>query len=566
MFKNLKELAYMSKDIKLLYVEDDLDARRTTLNLLKNFFTNITVAVDGADGLEKFKNSKFDLIISDINMPELNGLEMIQEIRKIDSNISVLMLSAHDDGKYFMHAIELGVDGYILKPLNHDQFINVVYKIVEKINVFQTQKNYQIHLEEEVKRRNQEIEHKLHYDSLTVLYSRYMFFNDLLGLNSSVVILIDINQFKVINEVYGTGIGSEVLKRFGDFLSENIKETSYKAYRLSGDEFAILGTNSKYEVKDYKSLVKCLFKQLASLKIVIDDIAVSLDATMAMSNVENNKYECAKIALDHAKKYKKSFIEYSREIDHRDESSLTLKRRDDICSAIDDKRVVAVYQPIVDVTGKIIKYETLMRLQEKESIKLISPYFFLDTAIKTRLYESLSETVIFKALNTIKTTNNSLSINFTYSDIKNIPFIEKIDEFIRLNDGIGERTIVEITEDESIENYEDVKEFIKRFRKYGVRIAIDDFGTGFSNFEYILEVEPDYLKIDGSLVKNIDTNTRSYALVEAIVQFSHKLGIKVIAEFVHSEVVFSMLKELGVDEYQGFYFYEPLLDVKESIE
>jgi len=563
MSKNLKELANMSKDIRLLYVEDDNDARTTTLNLLKNFFTEITTAVDGADGLKKFKESRFDLILSDINMPSLNGLEMLKEVRKIDSNISVLMLSAYDDSKYFMQAIELDVDGYILKPLNHDQFVNVLYKIVQKINLIKIQKNYQTHLEEEVQRRSAEIQHKLHYDSLTPLFSRYMFFTDLHQFGTSIVMLIDINQFRVINEVYGTRIGSNVLKEFGTFLRNSIKDEAYKIYRLSGDEFAILNTNRNQDMQKYKSLMKCLFNELNNLKIKVDDIVISVDATMGLSNVDKNEYECAKIALEYAKEYKKPFIEYTPEIDHRDESSLTLKRRDEICMAIDDKRVVAVYQPIVDIAGKVVKFETLMRLQEKDSTKLISPYFFLDIAIKTRLYQSLSETVIFKALNHIKNTNHLMSVNLTYSDIKNNTFIQKIEDFMISNKDVGARTIFEITEDESIENYADVKEFIKRFKYYGVKVAIDDFGTGFSNFEYILEVEPDYLKIDGSLVKDIDTNSRSFTLVEAIVQFSHKLGIKVIAEFVHSEVVFNMLKELKVDEYQGFYFYEPLVDIKE---
>lgn len=146
--------------------------------------------------------------------------------------------------------------------------------------------------------------------------------------------------------------------------------------------------------------------------------------------------------------------------------------------------------------------------------------------------------------------------------ILKISLFTKIEEYFITHSGVGQRAVFEITETESIENYDDVKSFIKRFREYGVKIAIDDFGTGFSNFEYILEIEPDYLKIDGSLVKDIDTNSRSYTLVEAIVQFSHRLGIKVIAEFVHSQTIFIMLKDLGVDEYQGFYFSEPLENIE----
>lgn len=397
------------------------------------------------------------------------------------------------------------------------------------------------------------------------MYSRYSFFKDISKLYAPIILLIDIDKFKIINEVYGSNTGTEVLIKFASHLEETLAgETSYKIYRLSADEFAILDNSRCIEPEKYELLIAKLFKYLNNLKLRISEQSISVDITIGLSTVEENGYESAKIALDYAKKYKKPYVMYSSQIDHRKESSLTLKCRDDISAAIDEERVVAVYQPIVNKEGKTVKYETLMRLKEKDSIKLMSPFYFLDVAIKTRLYEHLSSTIIFKALHHLSHSQHTLSINFTYSDIKNQGFIQKIERYLLEYPEIGNRTIFEITENESIENYNDVKIFIQRFRKFGVKFAIDDFGTGFSNFEYILEIEPDYLKIDGSLVKKIDTDEKSYILVQAIVQFSHKLGIKVIAEYVCSETIFLMLKELDVDEYQGFYFAEPLENIEEN--
>jgi len=555
---DMKELTIKSQGLKLLYVEDDKNARETTLKLFDNFFKDITIAVDGQDGVDKFKTKEFDLIISDISMPNLNGMEMLEVIRKENSTIPILMLSAYNDIEYFMQALELDVDGYILKPLVHDQFLKALFKIVQKINFISLNKNYQKQLEYEVKNRNEEIEHKLHFDYLTNLLSRYSFFMNVAELNYPIIILIDIDKFKVINEVYGSKIGSEVLKKFAQNLSFTLKDESLNIYRLSADEFAIVDTTKHDKTENDETLIDKLFKKLNNLKIEVDNNKITVDITMGISTVEKDGYESAKIALDYAKKHKKPYVMYSSEIDYRKESSLTLKCRDDIISAIDDKRVIAVYQPIVNKQGKTVKHETLMRLQEKSTLKLLYPLHFLDVAIKTRLYENLSSTIIFRALELLKNSDNTLSVNFTYSDIKNTLFTKKIEGFLDLNKEVGPRTIFEITESESIENYDEVKSFIKRFREYGVEFAIDDFGTGFSNFGYILEIEPDYLKIDGSLVKDIDTDVRAYTLVEAIVQFSHKLGIKVIAEYVHSAVIFNMLKELDVDEYQGFYFSEPL--------
>jgi EAL domain-containing protein (putative c-di-GMP-specific phosphodiesterase class I) len=259
---------------------------------------------------------------------------------------------------------------------------------------------------------------------------------------------------------------------------------------------------------------------------------------------------------------KKHFAMYSSAIDKRKEDQDSLVWKDKIKSAIEEHCIVPVYQPIVNRLGEAVKYETLMRLREKESGKLISPFFFLDVAIKTRLYSVLSTATIFEALRLLDTSGHTLSFNFTYGDIKNSELLSEIELFLRNRPNLGNRVVFEITESESIENYDDVKRFMKRFRAYGVKFAIDDFGSGFSNFENKLEIHPDYLKIDGSLIKAIDTDEKSYILVKAIVQFSHELGIKVIAEYVHSEIIFTMLKALDVDEYQGFYFSEPLQDIR----
>ena len=117
--------------------------------------------------------------------------------------------------------------------------------------------------------------------------------------------------------------------------------------------------------------------------------------------------------------------------------------------------------------------------------------------------------------------------------------------------------VFEIVESEGIENFGEVIDFIRRVKSFGCKIAIDDFGTGYSNFEYILKMDVDFLKIDASLIKNISTDPNCRAIVETIVDFSKKIGIKTIAEFVHSAEVYSVEKSIGVDFSQGYFFGEP---------
>ena len=122
---------------------------------------------------------------------------------------------------------------------------------------------------------------------------------------------------------------------------------------------------------------------------------------------------------------------------------------------------------------------------------------------------------------------------------------------------VADRVVFEIVEDEDVENVERVSMFIDKVKNMGAKIAIDDFGSGYSNFSYILKLKPDYVKIDGSIIKDIDINKDSYAIARAIVAFARDLGIKTIAEYVHSKEILNICKEIGVDEFQGFYLGAP---------
>ena len=160
------------------------------------------------------------------------------------------------------------------------------------------------------------------------------------------------------------------------------------------------------------------------------------------------------------------------------------------------------------------------------------------------------------ALEEFKNRDELVSVNLCAEDITNMKtqaFIkEKISEFVN-----PQRIVFELVESEDMHSLLELNDFISYLKSTGAKIAIDDFGTGYSNFAYLMDLEPDYLKIDGSLIKNIDHDQRSYNIVKTIVTFARSLNIKVIAEFVHSEEVLEVCKELNIDEFQGFYFSEP---------
>lgn len=139
--------------------------------------------------------------------------------------------------------------------------------------------------------------------------------------------------------------------------------------------------------------------------------------------------------------------------------------------------------------------------------------------------------------------------------VRKLSYLDNVLEKLKFED--RNRLVFEILESENLSDYDFLEEFVLKYKKLGVKIAIDDFGSGYSNFIRIIRLKPDYLKIDGSLIKNIDKDNNSYEIVKSIIAFSKTLNIRTIAEYVHSEEIFNLLLELGVDEFQGYYFGKP---------
>ena len=139
--------------------------------------------------------------------------------------------------------------------------------------------------------------------------------------------------------------------------------------------------------------------------------------------------------------------------------------------------------------------------------------------------------------------------------VRKLSYLDNVLEKLKFED--RNRLVFEILESENLSDYDFLEEFVLKYKKLGVKIAIDDFGSGYSNFIRIIRLKPDYLKIDGSLIKNIDKDNNSYEIVKSIIAFSKTLNIKTIAEYVHSEEIFNLLLELDVDEFQGYYFGKP---------
>ena len=157
----------------------------------------------------------------------------------------------------------------------------------------------------------------------------------------------------------------------------------------------------------------------------------------------------------------------------------------------------------------------------------------------------------------MKNTNRDISINLSTLDIEKTSTRKKLYKLLKIYKNYTSRIIFELLEDEEVRDFKIIKEFITNVKKMGVKIAIDDFGTGYSNFERLLDYQPDIVKIDGYLVKNLENDRFSLSVIKTIVSFAKEQNIKTVAEFVENENIYNILNNLGVDYSQGYYFGKP---------
>ena len=162
---DIAKLQSLCSELRVLYVEDDISIQASMVRYLKRFFPTVIYANNGLEGLEIFKNDTFDLIITDLSMPIMNGIDMIEKIKQTNPEQAILITTAHTQFEYMFQAIKLGVDGYVIKPFDFEQLNSELYKIVEKIKKFAENEEYQKHLQEMVDKKTSELTRIMHYQS-----------------------------------------------------------------------------------------------------------------------------------------------------------------------------------------------------------------------------------------------------------------------------------------------------------------------------------------------------------------------------------------------------------------
>ncbi len=417
----------------------------------------------------------------------------------------------------------------------------------------------------ELDNRLEEINNRHFTDKMTNLPNRNSLFIDIGNFDLFSLILLDINSFKEINDYYGNRVGDEVLKEVSIRLKSVSDQTAdSQLYKLSADEFSII-TRIKHinQSEDHLlSMIDKIISEINDKSYIVFDLEIFIQITIgAALSLDRNEgaekaLQKADMALKRAKQKRKHFLVYDESMQIVKEIEENMKRLNMIRTAIKEDAIIPIFQPIFNNhTLTIDKYECLARINDNGTI--VTPDRFLELSKKNRYYHEITSSIFKKSLNAFKNNKFEFSINISIDDIISSGTIDMISKALKYFPGGCERIIFEILESEGIDNYSLVNEFITFIRRFGCRIAIDDFGSGYSNFDHILQLSVDYIKIDSSLIKNIDNNRNSQVIVKTISGFAKELKLKTVAEFVHNEEVYKKSFDLGIDYSQGYYFGKP---------
>ncbi|ASC92324.1 EAL domain-containing protein [Sulfurospirillum diekertiae] len=228
-------------------------------------------------------------------------------------------------------------------------------------------------------------------------------------------------------------------------------------------------------------------------------------------------------------------------------------------SALKENRFTIFFQEIVPLHVKEPsrkKYEVLIRLIDAKG-NIISPYHFIDLSKRIHLYDQLTRFVMQEGFRAAAELYCDISINITQEDILTPDTIQLLFDLLKQYPTLKGHITLELVESEGLEDSTEVQTFLQQAKEHGCLLAIDDFGSGYSNFEYLLRLNVDFIKIDGSLIKHLDTDANAYETVKTITHFARNLGILVVAEFIHNKEVLEKVQELGIEFGQGFYLHEP---------
>jgi diguanylate cyclase (GGDEF)-like protein/PAS domain S-box-containing protein len=420
--------------------------------------------------------------------------------------------------------------------------------------------------------------HQSRHDALTELPNRYKFeeelweaFYDVKRSSSEHALLyLDLDQFKIINDTCGHFAGDQFLKQISLLIKKIIRDTDTIA-RLGGDEFGVLLRNISPD--NACKIAKKICNLLEGFRFTWKDRCFSAGVSIGIIAIDttNNSFESLLSSADRACYVAKEkggnsyhlFVEDDVDLKERHGQMQWMSR---LTAAFEKNQFELYYQPIKKISANSNErsYEILIRLIEEDGT-VITPGCFLVAAHRYNMMTNIDRWVVKNFFDNYKDivaklghSHCNFNINLSGASLNNDGVLEFIYDELLKSQIPPNKICFEITETIALSNFSNVNKWVQQLRTLGFRFALDDFGSGLTTFEYLKYLPVDYLKIDGSFIKNIHKNPIDYAMVSSINEIAHLMKMETVAEFVENEDVFNCLKKIGIDYAQGYWIGKPM--------
>ncbi len=517
-----------------------------------------------------------DLVLLDISRSGQYGLELCGAIcreRKL-STIPLIVIASkgrwQEDSIY--SAFRSGATDIVFTPVQRLELIpRVISALFLKLER-DLRQHHELELENELAERKV-IEARLQYlvshDELTGLCNRRRLEQSLESAvfqarnqhYASALLYIDLDQFKVINDTEGHAIGDRFLMSIANKLRQAVMPENILA-RISSDEYAILIENTC--TKEATAIAESLRRIIDEYRFVSSNKKYHIGASIGVALIEHSDEITASEALARAAQACFEAKTHGRNMvhlfSHNDKESHIIRRAVDwvprIRDAIAHDRLCMHFQPVIDVaSGKVYGHEALIRMLDHDG-SLISPDNFIPVAERMGLIHDIDLWVVNHAIEMLQQLPGqydhlSLNINLSIYAFQDPALLTLVRDKLAATGVDARRITFEITETAATGSYAQTRKMINQLRELGCCFALDDFGSGFSSFNYIKQFPVDYLKIDGSFIRNLVYDPVDQQLVKSMIDVARTLDKKIVAEYVENEEILELLREYGVNLAQG---------------
>lgn len=584
--------------VRLLIVDDVRDNREILRRRFERHGFHATEAAGGLEALDLIEREAFDLVLLDMMMPDIGGLDVLARIRSkyAPGVLPVIMVTAKSQSEDVVEALNSGANDYITKPVDFSiALARVVTQLdrkraEEKIQQMNeelsrtnealegrvadrtkdlVQANQQLRSEMEQREKSQEkIVHLAHHDALTGLGNRLLFHRELSDAvahrqrhgGDLSVLFMDLDGFKAINDTLGHGTGDSVLKHLAARV-QNVLREGDKIGRLGGDEFAIIQLGNEQQAAALATRLIDLVKVPFSVDKQRLVIGASIGIVVADGEYQDSTQllRAADLAMYRAKaegrgRFRFFEPEFDRQVQERRDLEVALR------AVVDQDGLEIYYQPLVNLeTGRISGFEALSRWEDPQR-GFVPPSTFIPLAEEIGLIGVIGRRVLERACTQAATWPQEITVavNLSPAQFQGDQLVAVVKDALASSGLLPSRLELEITESIFLQGSESNLAVLSQLGDLGVKISMDDFGTGYSSLSYLRSFAFDKIKIDKSFIRDLSTSASSVAIVRAVCGLARSFGASTTAEGVETDSQLAQIRAEGCTEVQGYIFSKPL--------